>query len=85
MMALWWIGVQVCKGRKLVRWMMPSRQLSLEANFEIWFAQERSWLMVEPMTLNDNFLKRTVKKVDWWIYQMVLSERDCESAIFVRI
>jgi len=35
---------------------MPSRWLALEANFEMWFAQEISWLIVVPKNLNDFFL-----------------------------
>ena len=33
---------------------MPIWKLALETNFEMWFAQERSWLMVRHMSLKDS-------------------------------
>ena len=30
------------------QWKLPSWQLVLEANFEMWFAQEISWQIVRP-------------------------------------
>ena len=36
-----------------VWWRMPSRRRASEANFEMWFDQEKSWLIVRPMSMSD--------------------------------
>ena len=68
-----------------VRWRMPSLQLVFEANVEMWFAQEISWLKMRLRSLNDNFLKGIVKKVHgetlgwgWELSDGLFGERQSE-------
>ena len=63
---------------------MPSRELDLEANFEIQFAQERSWLIVRLRSLSELPQQKWFES-RWEGNQMVLSERDSKSVRFVRI
>ena len=52
---------------------MPSRWLALEANLEIWLAQQKSWLIRRPRSLSDfTIFERIV--IDGRVHQIVLSE-----------
>ena len=55
--------------------------------FEMWFAHERSRLIVRLGSSNDILIKKIVKKVDRRVCQTILSERerDGESVRCVRI
>ena len=47
---------------------------------EMWFPQERSWLIGRPKSFSDNFVDR-IKKADRRVCHTVLSERDREREI----
>ena len=44
------------------RWRMPIRRLASEANLDMWFAEERSWLMVRSKHLKTALLQEVGKE-----------------------